>query len=532
MAEQPTHRNDLAHLVRWGIVLIALFVLYQAWWRPSYQPAPSPPPHGDTSAVSAPLISNQTTSEEDGEADIPQTRLIDVGRAPNASLNVIRTELEKGNYLKAEAGLRKLSEKALARALERRYVAALWNNLGVQQEKYGGIEVSVEAFKKAVQLDPGAPVAHLNLTQAYWGLRDPSLTPEFLQKVIRLAPHDPFPHLALAELLIEKGKATLASRHLQDAAVRAVTDPDLRSYSDRLLATIQGPPPQDEPQVVVAGPAPESTRKDTNVSPLAGIPPPQAPAHVSVTPSVKASLTSAAQPSRQPRTRDTSHFTVVFDGGEDQATWTRMRAILEYAYQEIGQKFGYVPAAPIKVVLHMDQKFAEQTGTPAWADTLFDQASGTIHVPAGEALEDLAWFSRVARHEFVHALLHEKMNKRLSATPTWLVEGLAIQLAEDPWADLDEVRKQNLPFIPLGALQGRWKETLGEAPPLAYLEADVATRHLTERYGMYGVRQVLNLIQSGQSFDAAMQAKLSLSYATFQQQWADRLRADLRSGKS
>jgi type II secretory pathway component PulF len=49
---------------------------------------------------------------------------------------------------------------------------------------------------------------------------------------------------------------------------------------------------------------------------------------------------------------------------------------------------------------------------------------------------------------------------------------------------------------------------------------------------MYGVRQVLNLIQAGQSLDAAMQAKLSLSYDKFQQQWAERLRADLKSGKS
>ena len=42
--------------------------------------------------------------------------------------------------------------------------------------------MSVKAFKKAVALDPQNPVAHLNLAHAYWGLRDPALTEEFLQR--------------------------------------------------------------------------------------------------------------------------------------------------------------------------------------------------------------------------------------------------------------------------------------------------------------------------------------------------------------
>lgn len=206
----------------------------------------------------------------------------------------------------------------------------------------------------------------------------------------------------------------------------------------------------------------------------------------------------------------------------------RMQAILEYAYQEIGQKFGYVPDRTIKVVLHMKQKFLGEMGTPAWADTLFDQASGTIHIPAGQALDDLAWFSRVVRHELVHALLHARMNAQLTVAPTWVVEGLAIQLAEDTWSDLDEIRKKRHPFIPLASLQGRWKGIPKDSLPMAYIEADLATRSLTERYGVRGVRQVLSAVRAGQSLDAAMQANLSLSYDKFQQQWAKDFKVNLR----
>ena len=71
-------------------------------------------------------------------------------------------------------------------------------------KKDSGTEVSVKAFKKAVALDPQNPVAHLNLANAYWGLRDPALTENFLRKVLTLAPDEPFPHVAIADLLQEK----------------------------------------------------------------------------------------------------------------------------------------------------------------------------------------------------------------------------------------------------------------------------------------------------------------------------------------
>jgi hypothetical protein len=423
---QPIYRSHVSPLVPWGMLLIALFVLYQAWWEPSDRPTPQQPTQPtDSAALSTPQIPSQITRGEGAGADSPQPRLIDFGQAPSTPLNAIRAEPEEGRDVQVEAGLRKLSKKALAK-----------------------------------------------------------------------------------------------------------TDPNLRSSSRPQLAKIPMPALQGKKQVVVANLSRMSAGKKMEASPPAEIEPPQQLTPVSVNSSVKAPLTSAIEPRRQPRTRNTSHFTVVFDGTEDRETWMRMQAILEYAYQEIGQKFGYVPDTPIKVVLHMKQKFSGEMGTPAWADTLFDHASGTVHIPAGHALDDLAWFSRVVRHEFVHALLHARMNTQLTATPTWLVEGLAIQLAEDPWSGLDEIRKKHPPFIPLASLQGRWNKIPAGSLPMAYVEADLATRSLTERYGIYGIRQVLNVVRDGQSLDASMQAKLSLSYDKFQQQWAKALKVNLQPDMS
>jgi hypothetical protein len=211
---------------------------------------------------------------------------------------------------------------------------------------------------------------------------------------------------------------------------------------------------------------------------------------------------------------------VQFDGPDDQATWLRIRAMLEYAYEEIPPKLGQVPARPIKVVLHTSQKFSGPAGTPNWADKLFDHTSGSINLPTQGALDDLALFSRVVRHQFVHALFHEQAQHGSASLPTWLVEGLAIHLTEDPWPDMEESRQQNSPFISLASLHGSWAQLPPSSVSTAYLSATVATQHLLDRYSMSTARQLMKVLMTGQSLETAMQQKMSISYEQFQLQWA------------
>lgn len=417
---QRMYRSRTSPLVRWGMFLLALLVLYQAWWKPFHQlPLQLPTPSVRPSAVSPPPIPSLMTKREE-PTPIPETQIVVPGPASNSSLTAIQTVLGK---------------------------------------KEDGVESGSRKFAKEVSVD---------------------------------------------------------------------ADANPQPSSQRPLVKIRKPVPHGRARVAVAGLSQVSAGKKVGVVPPALNDPSRVLGPVSIPSGIKADSAPHTAASPQPRTRDTSHFTVVFEGGEDSATWIRMRAILDYAYQEISSKFGYVPVTPIKVVVHMHQQFLGETGTPAWADTLFDQGSGAVHIPAGHALDDLAWFSRVVRHEFVHALLYARMNQQMSVVPTWLVEGLAIGLAEDSWSDLDEVRTKRPPFIPLASLQGRWHDLPSDALPVAYMEADLATRSLTDRYGIYGVRQVLNVMRAGQSLDSAMGAKLSLSYDTFQRQWAKDVNLHLR----
>ena len=517
------YRGDISSTLKLLALALVLFVGYHAWLKPMYlTPGPASRQSSDPPPLQpAPPFALPGTQEYPSW-DVPQTRLVDPGQAPTRALGLIRDEVDKGNYKEAERRLMALSHKGLEKATAKRYVAALWNNLGVQQEKYGGTALSVKAFKKAVASDPTNQLAYMNLTQAYWELRDPAMTPQFLNTVIRLNPTDPFPHLALAELLLEKGDKTSAMTHLNLAHPQeAHYDPNLRFYLDTLVAKVGAENSEQHQAVAVAlAPSSKSTAIDIRPAPnpRQGRTPPSSTSSTNPPPS---SIATKKEPAPRPFSpRDTSHFVVQFDGPDDHATWERIRAMLEYAYEEIPPKFGHVPARPMKVVLHTGQKFSGPAGVPNWADTLFDHTSGSIHIPTQGALDDLALFSRVVRHQFVHALFHELANNGSTSPPTWLVEGLAIHLTEDPWPDMEESRQQSTPLMPLPSLQGSWAQLPSASLPTAYLTASAATQHLIDRYSMYTVRQLMNVVMTGQSLETAMQQKLSVSYEQFQRQWA------------
>ncbi|HVG02529.1 MAG TPA: hypothetical protein VM842_06530 [Nitrospira sp.] len=470
------YRRNIRHILAPLALVISLFVLYQAWLKPHYfpEPPPLPPSHqvsGETSpgSPSIPLVSAQ----EHPSVEIKRLRTIDPVSIPvprhSELLGAIHEELEKRNLAVAESKLEELPPSLFTESATKRHVAILWNNLGILQEKIGGTEVSVKAFKKAVSFDPQNPVAHLNLANAYWGLRDPALSEDFLKKVLSLAPDEPFPHVALADLLQERERFTEAEKHLTQARERIKKDPGLQSYLKAVTTKVR--------------------RGEKGEGKLLS--------HSSI------------------------HFTVKYDGSEDAATWTSVLDILEEAYREIGQKFNFFPVKTITVVLHTKTQLQELASSPKWADGLFDPILGRIQIPTQGAATGLARITRILRHEFVHALLHEQLEASGGVIPTWLNEGLAMELAGDAWHDLRILEPGEQHLVPLTALEGNWESLSEEEANTAYAEAGAATHYLIQRFGMNKVHELLLHLKNRQTIAAAMQDRLLLSYDRFQQQWAD-----------
>ena len=300
------------------------------------------------------------------------------------------------------------------------------------------------------------------------------MTQDFLERLIALAPQEAFPHLALADMLQERGHLSEAARHLDQAVERAGGDSSMRSYLQTVVSKLRR------------------------------------------TEQTEARMT----------TREGAHFVVKYDGEADHDTWAVVLDNLEEAYREIGQKFGHFPSRPIVVVLHAKGTFQNETGSPAWADGLFDPVLGRIQVPMQGALTDRAWLKRVLRHEFVHALLHDQQGLSTSALPAWLNEGLAMQLSSDQWPEVEALLRQELHLIPLTTLEGGWGGLSAEAASMAYVEANSAARYLIHRYGMHEVQQLLGRLKRKQPLAAAMQSQLSLSYEQFQSRWMEQLREE------
>ena len=466
------YRRNISNVLYPIAAVLGLVIAYQSIVKPTYM-SPLTAPQREQGPPETEQLSPEPLVEpliEEPPAPAPkQLRVLEAPVVPESkhrgSLETILEEIEKGHLKEAEAALIHLPTTLTPDS--RIYAAVLWNNLGIEQEKLEGTKGSLKTFKKAASLDSKNPTIQLNLAHAYWEQRDPAMNQDFLERLIALAPREPFPHLALAELLHEQGRLREAARHLDQAAERAARDPSMHSYLQTVSSKVR-----------------RTDEMDSRLS-----------------------------------SRDGAHFTVKYDGETDQATWTVVLDVLEEAYRDIGQKFGHFPAKTIVVVLHPRATFQGATGSPAWADGLFDPVLGRIHVPTQSALEDRAWLRRVLRHEFVHALLHDQQGLNHHTIPTWLNEGLAMQLSNDHWTDVDQLRQQDLSIIPLAALEGSWGELPSDKASVAYLEADSAAGYLIHRYGLHEVQQLLARLKHKQSLPAAIQAQLSLSYEQFQSRW-------------
>ncbi|HZH49883.1 MAG TPA: hypothetical protein VFD86_08955, partial [Nitrospira sp.] len=117
-----------------------------------------------------------------------------------------------------------------------------------------------------------------------------------------------------------------------------------------------------------------------------------------------------------------------------------------------------------------------------------------------------------------------------SALPTWLNEGLAMQLSSDHWSDVEQLDQQGVPVIPLTALESGWGGLSGDTASMAYLEANSAAHYMINRYGMHEVQQLLARLKNKQTLTAAMQSELSLSYDQFQSRWMEQLQHERRKG--
>ncbi|HEY3197964.1 MAG TPA: tetratricopeptide repeat protein, partial [Nitrospirales bacterium] len=434
------------------------------------------------STPSPDVLSSALSLKHSQDSQDSAIRLAPAGVVPASlyasTLDSVRISLDEGRDTEAEAKLKTLPKEAFNDRQVQQFASVLWNNLGVIQ-RAKGTGLGMAAFKTALTIDPNQPNAYRNLGRLYIELKDPALTREFLERALSVVPDDPWLHLAMAEIFYNKDDLGSAVTHLDHAAELVGKYPEVQTSVKLLSAKFKG--------------AQKSEQKLLD--------------------------------------RHSSHFQVKFEGGDDYEIWSRVLEILEEAYQDIGRQLGHYPSKPITVVLLTKESFHSATGGPAWSDGLFDPVLGRIKIPTEGALTNQAWLTRVLRHEFVHALLHDQVGGRIGAIPTWLNEGLAMQFAGDPPPDIPELMRGEVQLIPLPYLEGPWGAFPQKVALVAYLEGNSATVYLIDRFSMEKVRELVRVLAGGQAIAAAMQDRLFFPYEEFQRRWIDNLNEKIRAKK-
>ena len=464
-----TERGSIGTLLGLLVLIAMLYLGQQLWVKHKARTLIQASTVSSSSAPAEPL---PRLTDEQGHVELPpMPQPVEIPASPYAAmLGNVGQMIREGKLQEAQVTLRALPPDALTDMAIRLHVATLWNNLGVHQaQAAGAMGAGASAYKTAVSINAQNSTAYMNMVLAYWELKDPALTTDMLEEAMRVAPGHAMPHLILAQRFIEKDDLSSAAAHLEHAKAHSGDSPQAQSFLNSQIAYIE----------------------------------------------------KARHAEHNFQARESSHFTVKYDGGEDYAVWTRVLEILEDAYRDIGRQLGHYPGRPILVVLHTRQSFHDATGGPAWSDGLYDPSLGRIKVPTQGAMTDQAWLTRVLRHEFVHALLDDRLQGH--RLPQWLNEGLAMQLAGDAPPDIPAFIRGEVTLINLTHLEGPW----GGLPPhyamVAYLEGNSATRYLIDRFGMGIVRDLIDRLSTGEAFPAAFHDRVFITYEDFQRRWIDTL---------
>ena len=474
----PLHneRGSVGTLSVLLMLVIALYLWHDHWLRQKGPTLFQPPVEATAPIPPLPQLVDKQAHVEftpiQEQVSVPISRFA-------AVITNINQMIQQEKLQDALRALQGMPPDALTDLVLRRQVSTLWNDLGIRQaHAAANMGAGVAAYKTAVAINAKNATAYMNMVLAYWELKDPALTTEMLEAAMRLAPDDAMPHLILVQRLIDKDDLASATTHLEHAKSRSAGSPQAQSFLNSQIAYI------------------ENARKSE----------------------------------QRFQARDSSHFTVKYDGGEDYAVWTRVLEILEDAYRDVGQRLGHFPNKPILVVLHTRESFHNATGGPAWSDGLYDPSLGRIKIPTQGALTDQAWLARVLRHEFVHALLDDRLKGH--RIPQWLNEGLAMQLAGDSPPDIAALVRGEVRLINLAHLEGPWGGMPAQYAMVAYLEGNSATRYLIDRFGMGTVRDLLDRLSKGDAFPAAFQDRVFISYDDFQRRWVDSLDQSLQGGRT
>lgn len=170
--------------------------------------------------------------------------------------------------------------------------------------------------------------------------------------------------------------------------------------------------------------------------------------------------------------------------------------ILESSIEEFHAFFGLpIPNERLRVHLYTPNSFHSIAHGPTWAQGIYD---GHIRIPIqSRHSDDGEEFSRVLRHELVHALLSFAGQKR--NIPSWFNEGLAIFLeCRQGCRDIQKPNLYESRFLSLQEFEESFLTLSQRQAQLAYNQSLYLIQSLVEKHGIHVIHSLMeNLPEAG-----------------------------------
>jgi tetratricopeptide (TPR) repeat protein len=198
-------------------------------------------------------------------------------------------------------------------------------------------------------------------------------------------------------------------------------------------------------------------------------------------------------------------FTILYEGRQEEAAAERATTILRAALAKITGTLGAPPPPAIFVVLYTEKQFRDMTGSPDWADALYD---GRIRIPTLGAWENPVSFERMLTHELTHAIVWGLAPR---GVPAWLQEGLAQYFeGRDPQAARRRVKGRGQP-VSLTDLESSFLSKNVDDARFAY-DVGLATVSLIVERAGFGWATFFSDLAEGTACESALIRRFGYSY--------------------
>ncbi|EKD81763.1 MAG: peptidase M, neutral zinc metallopeptidase, zinc-binding site [uncultured bacterium] len=366
-------------------------------------------------------------------------------------------------------------------------LACARNNLGVllaQQKKYAE---AIRQFQAAKAQKPEDISIRLNLLSILVNLKDSAAVEKETREITNIRPNDVEIGLKVAAALQKTENVGAAVAALQDLASRVPDNASVHAALGRLLYR--------------CGQLDESAYHLKRSNELQ-------PGNPEVIKSLE-QLNREVSVEANTSTYTGLHFSLTCPDSFSQKWAEDTLALLENAYEDVGQQLEFYPTQRSQVLILQTEAFRKVHDLPEWAGGLYD---GRIRLPVPARNTRPASIKGAIMHEYTHHVIYLLTSGNC---PIWLNEGLA-QIFENDHENLTQFisAEKRADFKSLGEIDQQFRRNPGrQQAATLYRNSLTATARLVEQFTWSRVAEFLEYLGMGYEMNHAATEAFASDFA-------------------